>query len=217
MVLAPASVQELADLTYQAFDLADEFRNPVLILADGFLGQMMEPLVLPERKDLSAIPPKPWALTGAKGRRPNLVKTLHLNEDELEQVNLRLAEKYRDMERECRFEEVGDKRGEILLVAFGTAARVAREAMLMAEKIGVRASVFRPVTLFPFPSEGLRKMAEGFGKVLVLELNLGQMVEDVRLAVNGALPVEFYGRTGGKVFDPEEVLEAILKVKEKGL
>jgi 2-oxoglutarate ferredoxin oxidoreductase subunit alpha len=217
MVLAPASVQELADLTYEAFDLADEFRNPVLILADGFLGQMMEPLVLPEKKDLTTVAPKPWALTGAKGRRANLVKTLHLNEDELEQVNLKLAEKYRDMEREIRYEEIGEKRGEILMVAFGTAARVAREAMIMAGKIGIKASLFRPITLFPFPSEALRKASEGFDKVLVLELNLGQMVEDVRLALEGSVPVEFYGRTGGKVFDPEEVLEVIQKVKEKGL
>ncbi len=211
LVLAPSTVQELADLTVEAFDLADRYRNPVLILGDGLLGQIMEPLVMPPPVDPATIPAKPWAVTGAAGRPRNIIRSLYLAEGVLEQHNERLAEKYREMQREARGEFWGDEDVPLVVVAFGSAARIARSALAKANAAGKKVALYRPVTLYPFPSADLARRARG-RTLLVFELNQGQMVEDVRLAVaGGGEPVHFYGRTGGSVFTPEDLLASINK------
>jgi 2-oxoglutarate ferredoxin oxidoreductase subunit alpha len=208
IVLAPHTVQEFADLMYDAFDLADLYRTPVIVLADGLLGQMMEPVEFrdpPKR----ALPPKPWALTGAKGRPRNIVKSFYPVKGELEQFNKRLQEKYALIrEKEPRAQEVDVKGAEVLLVAYGTSARICREAMRAAQAQGLRPGLIRPITLWPFPTEAIRRAAEKVQAILVVEMSAGQMVEDVRLAVEGRCRVEFFGRTGGAVPASAEVLEA---------
>ncbi len=209
LVLAPASVQEMADLTTEAFDLADRYRSPVMVLADGMLAQMMEPVVLPEANGRHAIA-KPWATTGAKGRAPNIVTSLYLDPEKLERVNDRLVAKYREMhEKEIRFEEFRtDLPHRLLIVAFGTVARIARTAIATLAEEGLSAALFRPISLFPFPEAALRRAAERAERVLVVEMNTGQMVEDVEAAVAETRPVDFYGRSGGMTPTPEEVVEA---------
>jgi len=212
LVYAPATVQEMYDLTALAFDKADEYRNPVMILADGILGQIMEPIRLTARKP--RVYGKPWALTGCEGREPNVVKSLFMGEGELERRNYLLAKKYARMaKRETRHEEYLTADAGIVVAAFGTAARIAREAVDLARDAGVPAGLIRPITLFPFPSAAFESLLDsrklrGF---LTVEMNLGQMVEDVRLAVCGRRPVEFYGRPGGAVLTPQEVKRALLK------
>jgi len=208
LVLAPASVQESVDLTVQAFELADRYRNPVLILADGLLGQMMEPLVLPEFIDPADLPEKSWALTGAAGREKMILRSMYLDEGVLEKQNLILADKYREMQKETLSESWGGDRDGLGVVAFGSAARIARSAVGCAREKGMKVSLFRPITLYPFPYDELKEWA-GSKKLLVMEMNLGQMVEDVRLAVDGGSPVYFYGRPGGSIFSPDELLSAI--------
>lgn len=208
IVLAPNSVQEQHDLMFPAFELADRYRTPVLILTDGRLGQMMEPLSL---RDPAADPPppKPWALTGAAGRGPNLIRSLYLPEGELEDVNLALQDKYREIEsREQRFERIGETNCDLLMVAYGTASRIAHGAMLEARRKGLNVGLFRPVSLWPFPYRALAEAASGCRcGLLTIELSAGQMVEDVRLAVEGRIPVQFLGRMGGGVPSVSEVLD----------
>ncbi len=214
LVLAPADVQELADLTVEAFDLADKWRIPVIIQGDGLLGQMMEPLVLPPSIDPAGIPLKPWAVDGTPGRPRRTIHSMYLTEGVLEQHNYRLAEKYAAMAAEARGEYYGDDDPALLVAAFGSAARILRAAVDAARKEGLRVGLYRPVTLYPFPYDDLAARAAGRA-VLVCELNLGQMVEDVRLAVGGT-PVAFFGRPGGAVFSPAELLEAIRKNYPRG-
>ncbi len=213
LVLAPASVQEMADLTTQAFDLADHYRNPVMVLADGMLAQMMEPVELGETQARNGSK-KPWATTGAKDRKPNTVTSLYLDPEKLERVNDRLVAKYREMgETEIRYEEfLTDRPHRLLVVAFGTVARIAKTAIAMLEEDGIPAALFRPISVYPFPTEALRRAAERAERVLVVEMNTGQMVEDVRAAVAGGRPVQFYGRSGGVVPTPEEVVDAARRV-----
>jgi len=216
LVLAPASVQEMADCTADAFELADKYRNPVMVLGDGALGQMMEPVTFSKPPvSVSELPPKPWATTGARGRAPNIVNSLHLENEELEKLNLRLEAKYRRMKSEdVRAEVIDCDDADVILVAYGTMSRVCRSAANMARSAGLRVGIVRPITLFPFPSEILSELAKKGVPFLVVELSLGQMVEDVKLAVNGASPVQFYGRTGGFLPTPKEILarmESVLK------
>ncbi|MFA5424801.1 MAG: 3-methyl-2-oxobutanoate dehydrogenase subunit VorB [Phycisphaerae bacterium] len=209
IVLAPWSVQEFADLMSLAFDLADIYRNPVLVLADGILGQMMEPVVL-DKKSKRKLPAKDWALTGCKGREQNIVRSLWLKEGALEQLNYDLQEKYKQVEDKevlCEQYEVDD--AEIVLVAYGVAARIVRSAVDKARKQGIKAGWIRPITLWPFPSEQISTAAEQFKVFLTVEMSLGQMVEDVKLAVAGKCPVLFYGRAGGGVPTVEQVLDKI--------
>jgi 2-oxoglutarate ferredoxin oxidoreductase subunit alpha len=208
LVLAPASVQESVDLTVRAFELADRYRNPVLILGDGLLGQMMEPLVLPDFIDPENLPEKPWALTGASGREKRILRSMYLDEGVLEKQNMILDEKYREMGKETMAESWGDDRDGLGVVAFGSAARMARSAAGCAREKGMKVSLFRPITLYPFPYDELKEWA-GTKKLLVMEMNLGQMVEDVRLAVDGGSTVDFYGRPGGSIFSPDELLSVI--------
>jgi len=217
VVFGPWSVQEWVDTMPLAFDLADKYRIPVMILADGILGQMMEPVVFKKSPGVE-LPPKDWALTGAEGREQNIVRSLWLPEGALEQHNYNLQEKYRQIEKtqvRCEQYEIDD--ADIIVVAYGIAARIVRSAVDRARKKGIRAGWLRPITLWPFPSEQLSRAADNWPIFLTVEMSLGQMVEDVRLAVAGKAPVMFYGRPGGGVPTVEQVLDKIeqLTIKVK--
>ena len=207
-VVAPASVQEMAELTILAFELADKYRNPAIVLTDGFVGQMMEPLDL-EYRPVSA-PEKPWAVQGTPETRKNMVSSIYLETDDLEDHQRRMEAKYlRAQQTETRSEEYRTEDAEVLVVGFGIVSRVLRSAVDEARKQGIKAGLFRPVTLWPFPAKELRQAASRAQKVLVVELSNGQMVEDVKLSLEGTRPVEFYGRVGGNVPTVEELLAKI--------
>ncbi len=210
IVLAPASLQEAADLTYEAFDLADRYRTPVIILGDGMMGQIMEPVTLPPfRKDL---PKKDWAITGAGDGPSRFVRSLLLDVNVLEEHNWKLYRKYQRIERrEVRYESYQVDEAAFVIVAYGTAARIAKGAVKRAREKGLRIGLLRPITLWPFPSKVLRQLAEQVEGFLVFEMSMGQMLEDVKLAVEGAAPVEFYGRPGGVVITPLELLRAVTR------
>jgi len=210
IVLAPSGVQELADLTIRAFDLADRYRVVVILLGDGFLGQMSEPIVLPEPSGKS-FDKGAWALTGAKGRAPHSIVSLRLNpEDALEKLNLELQETYREIEKaETLQEEWQTEDARFLLVGFGLSSRLCRAAVGQLRKDGIQAGLFRPITLWPFPADALRRAAAGKERVLTVEMNAGQMVEDVRLSLGDRIPVDFYGTLGGAVPAVETIVERI--------
>jgi len=210
IVLAPSTVQELADLTVKAFDLADEYRMVVILLGDGFSGQMSEPIVLP-RPSGSTFDKSGWALTGAKDREPHLVASMRLNPDDaLAALNERLQAKYRLVEsRETMWESRETEDADTLIVGFGLSARICRSAVSALRKNGIKAGLFRPITLWPFPSAPLAAAAAGKRRVLVVEMNAGQMLQDVRLAVGAAAPVEFYGTPGGLTPWVDQVVERI--------
>ncbi len=211
LVYAPYSVQELWDLTMLAFDKADEYRNPVMILGDGILGQMMEPIYQTPYKQPD-LPPKTWALTGCSGRKPNVIKSLYMGEGELEQRNNMLQKKYqRIKENEVRYDAIDTDDAELIVVAFGIAARIAMSAQRDLKREGAKIGLLRPITLFPFPEKEISALANKDRKFIVIELNAGQMVEDVRLAVAGKSEVMFYGRPGGAIITPEEIYD---KLKE---
>jgi pyruvate/2-oxoacid:ferredoxin oxidoreductase alpha subunit len=208
LVVAPASVQEMADLTILAFELADRYRNPAIVLTDGFVGQMMEPLDLAYR-EISA-PLKPWAVKGTAGTRRNMVSSIVLEADDLEEHQRRMEAKYiRAQETEVRWEEYRTENAELIVVGYGIESRVLRSAVDEARKQGIKVGLFRPITLWPFPKKEIAAAAMRAEKVLTVELSNGQMVEDVRLALNGKRPVEFYGRVGGNVPGVEELLAKI--------
>ncbi len=215
LVYAPASIQEIVDLTVRAFEKADEYRNPVMILGDGVLGQMMEPVELPEITPKKV--DKPWALTGAADRPGRVIRSLFMLPGEdgmLERQNYKLKAKYDRMaEHEVMFEDVLTDDAEIVVVAFGTAARIAKTAVHQARSEGTKAGLVRPITLFPFPAKTIAAIAERTERFLVVEMNMGQMVEDVRLAVNGRASVSFFGRPGGAVLTVEDILSAIRNVE----
>jgi len=216
-VLAAWSVQELYDLTREAFEMADRYRNPVLLLGDAILGQMMEPVVIPEEVvDPAALPPKEWATTGAKGRPRNIVNSLYIEPSDLQEVNLRLQARYDEAaRRDVQYETEDLEEAEIAVVAYGTAARVAVTAIAQARAAGIRVGLFRPISLYPFPSKEIAALADRVRAIWVVELSTGQFVEDVRLAVEGRCPVRFYGRTGGVVITPAEVLREIQHLAEE--
>jgi 2-oxoglutarate ferredoxin oxidoreductase subunit alpha len=214
IVLAPSTVQEMVDEVYEAFDLADRYRMPVMVLADGMLGQMMEPVVLPERK--GELPEKPWAVTGHRGKRPrNVANSLYLKPEDLERLNRERFARYETIKAtEQRAEEYLADDAEIVVVAFGACARIARSAVNKARESGIRAGLIRPMTLWPFPVDAIDRSVADSSAFLTVEMNMGQMVDDVRLAVNGRRPVEFFGRTGGIIPTPAEVLAAIQRLAE---
>jgi len=220
IVLAPASVQEMADFVDLAFTLAFRYRNPAMILSDGVIGQMMEKVVLPpfkpRRTEEEILKECPWATTGrTRSRQPNIITSLELKPEVMEQRNLHLQEKYREIEaREVRYETEQCDDADCLIVAFGSAARIAEKSVELAREQGIRAGLFRPITLWPFPSKALAEMARGKRHVLVAEINAGQMVQDVRLAVEGRVPVSHFGRLGGIVPEPAEIVDE-LKAKLK--
>lgn len=217
LVLAPATVQEAIDLTYQAFDLAEKYRAIVVVLLDGSLGQMMEPAELPAMRPAADNDQRPaWALTGARGRPKHVVTSIHLNPEDEEKFNQHLLAKQEQMrQREVRYHEYALADAEYIVVGFGTAGRVAQSAVKQARAQGWPVGLFRPISLFPFPEQRLAELAETARGFLVVEMNAGQMVEDVRLAVNGRTPVEFYGRMGGVVPLPDEILTAIEKLQTR--
>jgi 2-oxoglutarate ferredoxin oxidoreductase subunit alpha len=212
LVLAPASVQEAVDLVYGSFDLAEKYRHIVVIAADGNIGQMMEPVELPPVRTI-AKSDRGWELTGAAGRERRIITSLWLQPDMLERLNIRIQAKQREIEKnEIRYQELWLDDADYAVVAFGTAARVAQTAVKWARAKGVNVGVFRPISLYPFPYARLGEVARQVRALLVVEMNMGQMVEDVRFAVKDSLPVYFYGRTGGVVPFPEEVLPEIEKM-----
>ena len=209
IVLGPASVQEMADCMPLAFDLADLYRMPVMVLADGILGQMMEPISLTP-KPRRELPSKDWALTGADGRPQNIVRSLWLGEGVLEEFNNKLQARYREIEqKEVICEEYRLDDAEIVLVAYGVAARIARAAVDQAREEGIPVGLIRPVTLWPFPTAQIDRAAERFPIFLTVELSAGQMVEDVKLAVAGKAPVLLHGRPGGGVPGTDELVDRI--------
>ena len=215
IVLAPASVEEMLTLTYEAFDLADRYRNPVMILADGLLGQMMEPISVKssEFTDHSKKYEKPWALTGCKGRKPNIIRSLLLVEGALEEHNKKLQEKFARMcQKEVRCELFKEKDSEIMLVAYGSCARIARAAAERARSKGIKAGVIRPISLWPFPYDILRELSGRIKNFLVVEMSAGQMLQDVRLGIEGRAKVDFYGRMGGGIPTEEEILGKIEEI-----
>lgn len=218
IVLAPNSVQEMADFVDLAFELAFKYRNPAMILSDGVIGQMMEKVVLPpikpRRTEEQILKECPWATTGrTPDREPNILTSLELKPEVMEVRNLHLQEKYREIEEnEVRYETIMTDDADYIVVSFGSAARIAEKAIEVARQQGIKAGLFRPITLWPFPKKQLCSVVNGKKGVLVAEINAGQMVEDVRLALNGTVKVEHYGRLGGIVPEPEEMVNAI---KEK--
>ncbi len=221
IVLAPASVQEMYDHVFDGFDLAFRYRVPVMMLSDGIIGQMMEKVVMSRQRprwtaeEISAMSDG-WATIGKhSGRSQNVATSLELDPQIQENRNLRLQEKYREIEaREVRFEEIETEDAEYIIVAFGSSARIASETVRMARESGLRVGLLRPITLWPFPSARIAELAEHVKGFLVPELNAGQMVEDVRLAVNGRVPVAHYGRMGGMIFSPDEIYRE-LRVKSE--
>lgn len=212
-VLAPSSVQEAVDLTIDAFDIADRYRNPVMILGDGMIGQMMEPVEFKQEIDPAELPLKKWATDGARGRKPNIINSLFLDPQKLEDHVMKLEGKYKQMkENEVRYELYKMDDAKLAVVAYGTTARISISAVDMAREKGIKAGLIRPVSLFPFPEKVIIDTAEQVDNFLTVEMSTGQMVEDVRLAVNGEKPVYFYGRTGGMVPSPEEILAEIEKI-----
>lgn len=215
IVLAPKGVQDAADLTYEAFAITEKYRIPVLILADGLIGQMMEGVVLPQPLDPEGFPRKAWAAGHQEEmkRDPNHVTSIHLVPEELEPTILERFKRYDQVKKElCRFEEVQVEDADLVLVAYGTSARVSLGALQAARKLGLKVGLFRPITLWPFPYDRLSELARKGKRFLAVEMSMGQMVEDVRLAVNGQAPVDFYGRCGGIVPSEEEVLAEIQRI-----
>lgn len=215
IVLAPASVQEMADFVFDAFRLAEKYRNPAMILADGALGQMMEKVVLPPDGGLTK-QPKPWATTGkTKDRNHNIITSLFIQPEEMEKVNLELQKKYEAMQSEVRWEEIQTDDAEILLVAFGLSARICQKVVDLGREKGIKIGLLRPITLYPFPYKRIAELADKVEFILDVEMNAGQMVEDVRLAVEGKVPVYFKGRMGGMIATPEEILQEVEAIHEK--
>ncbi len=211
IVLTPASVQEMADLTGLAFDLADKYRMPAMLLADGTMGQMMEPVELPETAP--EMIEKPWAVTGTQMKRKhNIINSLYLVPDELEKMNFERYERYKQVEaNETRYEEYMMDDAEICVVAFGIAARVSRNAVVEARKQGIKAGLIRPITIWPFPKEAIAKAATHCKEIISVELSMGQMIEDIALSAQCKVPVTLCNRAGGMIPSPDQVFDAIKK------
>lgn len=215
IVLAPSSVQEMADFVFDAFELAEKYRNPAMILADGALGQMMEKVVLPNDNSLPNVS-KPWATTGkTKDRNHNVITSLFIEPEEMEKVNLALQKKYEAIQSEVRWEEFNTDDAEILLVAFGLSARICQKVMDLGREKGMKIGLLRPITLYPFPYKRISELSEKVEFILDVEMNAGQMVEDVRLAVEGKAPVYFKGRMGGMIATPEDIFNEVEAISEK--
>ncbi|MBN1284965.1 MAG: 3-methyl-2-oxobutanoate dehydrogenase subunit VorB [Anaerolineae bacterium] len=217
IVLAPASVQEAIDLTVLAFDLAEQYRHLTFVVLDGLVGQMMEPAELPPMREMCPHPDaEAWALTGAQGRAPNVVHSLYMGAENCEHFNLRLQERLKLIKaNEQRSYEAFTEGADVIVVGYGTAGRIAESAVRIARDAGMKVGLFRPITLWPFPEKRLSALADEACAFLVVEMNAGQMVDDVRIATGCQVPVEFYGRMGGVVPMPEEIYDAITEVFQK--
>ncbi len=212
LVYAPATLQESVDLVMEAFEVADYYRNPVIISGDGMIGQMMEPVEfkeIPKRE----LPPKDWATDGTKGKRkPNIINSLYLDPEQLEKHNWRLKEKYdRMVQNEVRYEMYNLEQAEIVIVAYGTTSRVVKNVISILSKEGIRVGLLRPITLWPYPEKAFDEIPETIKALLSVEMSTGQMIDDIKIAANGRWPVYFYGRSGGMVPTPDAIIE---KVKE---
>lgn len=214
LVLAPSTVQEAVDLVHESFSLAEKYRTVVVILADGMIGQMMEPVEMPPERPLMTEAERPdWALRGAKGREHRILTSLNLTAEGLEQSNLRLQARLAEVRKnEVRWEEVMAADADLLLVAFGTVGRICKSAMRLAREAGIKVGLLRPISLWPYPEKRLRELAGQVRDILVVEMNAGQMLLDVQAAVAGRTPVHFYGRLGGVVPLPDEIYEQMAKV-----
>lgn len=216
LTLAPSSVQEAVDLVMLGFDLADKYRNPVMIMGDGMIGQMMEPAEFGEYKGMD-LPAKDWAATGwdGKSRERAIINSLYIEAEVMSEVNKRLEAKYEEITKnETRVDEYMCEDADYIIAAFGTTARIAKSTAQMARAEGIKVGVIRPITIWPFPTESFKKAAERVKGILTVEMNLGQMVEDVRLAVEGKVPTPFYGTQGGIIPDQRDILAEIKKMKE---
>lgn len=215
LVYSPCSVQECVDLLYDAYDKAERYRLPVMILGDGMLGQIMEAVTLPEMKDLSSLPKKAWAADGSGiGKDRRIINSLYIVPDELEAMNRKLQKIYDDMcEREVMCEDYLTEDAEIIITAYGTVARIAKSAVDVLRENGIKAGLVRPITLYPFPKADFARVMENpcVKEVVAVELSMGQYVEDVRLVAEGKKPVKFYGRSGGNVMSPEDIVDFVLK------
>jgi 2-oxoglutarate ferredoxin oxidoreductase subunit alpha len=212
LVYAPATIQEAVDLTMEAFEVADYYRNPVMVAGDGMIGQMMEPVEFKEPVKRN-LPPKDWATTGTKGKREtNIINSLALDPGVLEKHNIKLKEKYNQMEKhEARYEIYNMENAELVIVAYGTTSRVAKNAITTLKEEGISVGLIRPITLWPFPIKAFKEIPDTAKALLSAEMSMGQMIDDVKIANEGRLPVHFYGRSGGMVPTPNGIIE---KVKE---
>lgn len=219
LVLAPANLQETVDLVEEAFDLADKYRNPVMVLADGMIGQIMEPVEIKPYTPYPDLPPKDWATTGTaqSGGQRRVINSLYLNPDHLEAHVQKIFEKYARMAaEEVRYELYNCENADIILVAYGTTSRIVRTAIEQCERVGIHAGLLRPITLYPFPYKAFEQIIDQAKAFLTVEMSMGQLVEDVKLAVAGRKPVHFYGRTGGNVPMPEAIVEKVQELKGGG-
>ncbi len=218
IVLAPASVQEMADFVDLSFELAFKYRTPVMMLSDGVIGQMMEKVVLPpfkpRRTAEEVIQQCPWATTGLKGRKKNIITSLELDPHAMEEHNLHLQRKYQEIrDKEVRYETYQTEDAEYLIVAFGSASRIAQKAIELCRDKGIRVGMLRPITLWPFPTQAIANLANQVKGILSVEINAGQMVGDIQLSVQGRVPVKQYGRMGGIVPTPEEIVAEVEKMR----
>ena len=213
VVLAPANIQELVDLIIEGFDIADQYRNPVMILGDGMIGQMMEPIEFKEPKKRK-LPEKDWATTGTKGKRkPNIINSLYLAAEELEEHNIRLQAKYKEItENEVKVESYNIEDADVVIAAYGTTSRIAKTAIAELEKEGYKVGLIRPITLWPYPYDEFNKINDKCKGILTVEMNTGQMVDDVKIAVNGRFPVHFFGRTGGMIPTPNQIIKLVKEI-----
>ena len=213
VVLAPADVQELVDLIIEGFDIADQYRNPVMILGDGMIGQMMEPVEFktPKQREL---PEKDWATVGTGGeRKPNIINSLYIDPETLEKHNIKLQEKYKVIkENEVKVESYNIEDADVVIAAYGTTARIAKTAIAKLEKEGYKVGLIRPISLWPYPYDEFNKISDRCKGILTVEMNSGQMIDDVKIAVDGRFPVSFYGRTGGMVPTPDAIIERVKEI-----
>lgn len=213
LVYAPATIQETVDLVMEAFDVAEQYRNPVMVIGDGMIGQMMEPVEFKEPKK-RPIAPKTWATDGTKGKRkPNIINSLFIDPQELEDHVLRLEKKYDEIKKnETRYENYNVSDADVVVVAYGTTSRIVKNAIAKCEEEGMKVGLIRPITLWPFPDNAFEEINDKTKGVLTVEMSTGQMIDDVKIAVNGKKPVHFYGRTGGMVPTPDAIVEEIKKI-----
>ncbi len=213
LVYAPSNVQELVDLVIEGFDKADEYRNPVMILADGIIGQMMEPVEFKAPR-VTELPEKPWATVGTKGKRkPNVINSLYLAAEDLEAHNIHLQAKYTKMkENEVKVESYNIEDADVVIAAYGTTARIAKSAIAKLESEGYNVGLLRPITLYPYPYDEFNKIKDDCKAVLTVEMNTGQMLDDVKIALAGRIPAKFYGRTGGMIPSPEEIVNQVKEI-----
>ncbi len=217
IVVAPSTIQEAMDLVYLAFELADKYRNPSVMLLDGVLGQMMEPVVLPKPIDPKSLPKKEWAMVGTgKKRQPNVINSLDIDPIELEKHNIKLQNKYKEIEKnEVRCELYNTDNADIYIAAFGSVARISKSVVDLAKEEGIKVGIIRPITLWPFPYKQVEDIAKKGKPILTVELSAGQMWEDIRLGVNGKCETPFFGRMGGMVPSDVEIYKEIKKVLKK--